>query len=111
MFPFKNMGTSNKNIDPCASKILTKIRIRVAFNLTIYLSSRSLNNACPTSYPHTGLSSLLLLIFIGYDRYNVIVRGITGQVITKNKALGMIVFTFLYSVATVILPLVDVYGR
>ena len=40
----------------------------------------------------TGLCSLWTMVFIGYDRYNVIVGGFTATPVTKLKAFLFITF-------------------
>ena len=71
-----------------------------------------------TSFSHSdqsislsGLASLLLIIMIGYDRYNVIVKGFSGTKITPCIALGMITFAFSYATIVCILPLLKIWGR
>ncbi|XP_059083601.1 compound eye opsin BCRH2-like isoform X2 [Tigriopus californicus] len=58
-----------------------------------------------------GCGSLWLIIFIGYDRYNVIVHGIGGVKITPMKALAMIVFAFTYSTCTITPTFLGVWGN
>ncbi|XP_059094298.1 compound eye opsin BCRH2-like [Tigriopus californicus] len=57
-----------------------------------------------------GCGSLWMIIMIGYDRYNVIVKGFNGMKITPCIAFLMIVFSFAYSTALCILPLLKVWG-
>ena len=52
-----------------------------------------------------------MIVMIGYDRYNVIVKGFNGVKITPCVAFGMIMFAFLYSTAVCILPLLEVWGK
>ena len=47
---------------------------------------------------------------IGYDRYNVIVKGFNGVKITPCIAFLMIMFSFLYSTGLCILPMLEVWG-
>ena len=37
------------------------------------------------------------MLIIGYDRYNVIVKGMAGTKITMSMAMGMIASTWVYS--------------
>lgn len=53
----------------------------------------------------TGLGSLLSHVFITYDRYNVIVHGVSGKPLTFGKAMGMIAFIWAYSIGVSIPPL------
>ena len=75
--------------------------------LVIYISINtiSLNDF------YIGCASLWLIILIGYDRYNVIVNGFSGTKITAGKAALMIIFAFTYSTATVLPPLLGVWGK
>lgn len=57
-----------------------------------------------------GVASLWLIIFIGYDRYNVIVKGISGTKVTPLKAFLMIIFSFVMGAAIGIPPLIKVWG-
>ena len=57
-----------------------------------------------------GCASLWMIVMIGYDRYNVIVKGFNGVKITPCIALLMILFAFGYSTAVCILPLLKVWG-
>ncbi len=47
---------------------------------------------------------------IGYDRYNVIVRGFSGIKITPCVAVGMITFAFGYSTLVCLPPFLKVWG-
>jgi len=58
----------------------------------------------------TGLGSLLSHVFITYDRYNVIVHGVSGKPLTFGKAGAMIVFVYAYAIGISIPPLVG-WGR
>ena len=51
-----------------------------------------------------------MIIMIGYDRYNVIVKGFNGVKITPSIAFLMIIFAFGYSTAICILPMLKVWG-
>ena len=57
-----------------------------------------------------GLTSLWLIILIGYDRYNVIVKGFNGVKITPAIAFFMIVFAFVYATFFNIPPLLHLWG-
>eukprot|EP00095_Tigriopus_kingsejongensis_P000350 maker-scaffold1125_size61249-snap-gene-0.12 protein:Tk00350 transcript:maker-scaffold1125_size61249-snap-gene-0.12-mRNA-1 annotation:"opsin" len=57
-----------------------------------------------------GTSSLILIIMIGYDRYNVIVRGMNGRRTTPCLAFTMIMFAYLYSFAISLAPMLKVWG-
>ncbi|XP_023330327.1 compound eye opsin BCRH1 [Eurytemora carolleeae] len=46
-----------------------------------------------------GTCSILTMVVIGYDRYNVIVKGFSGVRITGAKAAGIILFMWAYCVA------------
>jgi len=46
----------------------------------------------------TGLCSLWTLAFISFDRYNVIVNGVSGTPLTSGRSLIMILFCWLYAV-------------
>jgi len=52
----------------------------------------------------TGLCSIWSLAFISFDRYNVIVKGVSAAPLTIGKALGMILFCWLYAVGWSIPP-------
>ncbi len=60
---------------------------------------------------YLGLASLWLIILIGYDRYNVIVKGLSGTKITPGMAFLMIIFAFGYSTAVCIPPYLKVWGK
>merc|ERR1711910_264914 len=45
----------------------------------------------------TGICSILSMVVIGYDRYNVIVKGFSGTKITKGIAFILIVVLWVYS--------------
>ena len=52
----------------------------------------------------TGTSSLLMMVAIGYDRYNVIVKGISGFRISYGVALLIILTIWTYSTLVCIPP-------
>jgi len=54
----------------------------------------------------TGLTSLWLLAFISFDRYNVIVNGMQGQPLTSGGAMARALFCWLYGAALAVPPLV-----
>ncbi|KAK2705135.1 hypothetical protein QYM36_017244 [Artemia franciscana] len=58
----------------------------------------------------TGIAAILTMVFIGYDRYNVIVKGINGPVVTKLKAAMFIIFIWAYAVGISLPPLLEVWG-
>jgi len=47
----------------------------------------------------TGMGSLWSHVFITYDRYNVIVHGVSGTPLTKGKAMAQVLFIWIYAVA------------
>lgn len=47
-----------------------------------------------------------MLVFISYDRYNVIVNGVGGTPLTKGKAMGMALFSWGYAIGWAIPPFV-----
>ncbi len=51
-----------------------------------------------------GTTSILSMVLIGYDRFNVIVKGLSGTKITRCKALMMILIVWIYSVLCSIPP-------
>jgi len=51
-----------------------------------------------------GICSILNMVIIGYDRYNVIVKGFNGVKITPAKALGLLTLLWGYSVGISIVP-------
>ena len=53
-----------------------------------------------------GTNSLLSMVVIGYDRYNVIVKGFNGTKITQGMALGMIGASWVYSIIICGMPFV-----
>ncbi|XP_076037949.1 compound eye opsin BCRH2-like [Oratosquilla oratoria] len=54
----------------------------------------------------TGLCSLWSLVFISYDRYNVIVRGMNGTKLTSGMAFGMMMFCWGYGILMSIFPFI-----
>jgi len=58
----------------------------------------------------TGIGQLWTLVFISYDRYNVIVHGVSGNPLTSTKALLMCLFAWGYAIGCSIPPLVG-WGR
>ena len=44
------------------------------------------------------------MLMIGYDRYNVIVKGFNGTKITTGKALGLILANWIYGIVTTACP-------
>jgi len=58
----------------------------------------------------TGMGSLWSHVFITYDRYNVIVNGMSGNPLTFGKAGAMVLFVWLYSVGVSTPPLYG-WGR
>ena len=59
---------------------------------------------------YSGCASLWMIIMIGYDRYNVIVKGFNGVKITPCIALLMITFSLAYSTGICIVPFLEVWG-
>ncbi|CAB4056322.1 OPN4 [Lepeophtheirus salmonis] len=57
-----------------------------------------------------GVVSILTMVVIGYDRYNVIVKGFNGTKITAGKALIIIMSIWGYSIAISALALFDIWG-
>jgi len=45
-----------------------------------------------------GTCSIMTMVVIGYDRYNVIVKGFSGTKITGPKAAGILLILWAYSV-------------
>jgi len=58
----------------------------------------------------TGLGALWSLVFITYDRYNVIVHGVSGKPMTFGKAAIMIVFIWTNSITVSMGPMLG-WGR
>ena len=57
-----------------------------------------------------GTVSIGSMLVIGYDRYNVIVKGFKGTKITFGKACGIILCIWIYSVLVCIPPFIG-WGR
>jgi len=57
-----------------------------------------------------GTVSILNMVVIGYDRYNVIVKGFNGVKITAGKALGILLAIWGYAIGISLPPLLDVWG-
>ena len=57
-----------------------------------------------------GTASILTMVVVGYDRYNVIVKGLNGTVITKGKAFMAIVFIWAYSILGATAPFYAKWG-
>lgn len=57
-----------------------------------------------------GVVSILSMVVIGYDRYNVIVKGFNGVKITMGKALAIVLAIWGYSIAISLPPLMDMWG-
>ncbi|XP_040583121.1 compound eye opsin BCRH2 [Lepeophtheirus salmonis] len=57
-----------------------------------------------------GVVSILTMVVIGYDRYNVIVKGLNGFRISVGKALAIILVIWAYSIAISALALFDIWG-
>ena len=52
----------------------------------------------------TGVCSILTMVAIGYDRYNVIVKGFTGKKISSGLAFLIIILVWTYSIGICIGP-------
>ena len=57
-------------------------------------------------HTHSGTVSILSMVVIGYDRYNVIVKGFSGTKITPCTAATMIFCVWLYSIAVCCPPFI-----
>ena len=57
-----------------------------------------------------GCASILTMVVIGYDRYNVIVKGMNGVRISAGKAVVILAVIWAYVVGVAILPLLDIWG-
>eukprot|EP00095_Tigriopus_kingsejongensis_P011817 maker-scaffold71_size417697-snap-gene-3.16 protein:Tk11817 transcript:maker-scaffold71_size417697-snap-gene-3.16-mRNA-1 annotation:"long-wavelength rhodopsin" len=57
-----------------------------------------------------GVVSILSMVVIGYDRYNVIVKGFNGVKITSGKALAILFAIWGYSVGISLPPLLNIWG-
>lgn len=58
----------------------------------------------------TGLGAIWSLVFITYDRYNVIVHGVSGKPLTFGKAGGMVLFIWINATVTSLAPMLG-WGR
>lgn len=47
----------------------------------------------------TGIASIWTLSFISYDRYNVIVKGVSGTPLTSGRATLFVLFSWIYAIA------------
>lgn len=52
----------------------------------------------------TGLCSIWSLAFISFDRYNVIVKGVSAAPLTTGKAMMFILFSWAYAIGWSIPP-------
>lgn len=57
-----------------------------------------------------GTVSILSMVVIGYDRYNVIVKGFNGVKITSGKAFAIILAIWGYSIGASLPPLLGIWG-
>lgn len=57
-----------------------------------------------------GTTSIMTMIVIGYDRYNVIVKGFNGVKITAGKAVVILAAIWAYTIGVSLLPLLDIWG-
>jgi r-opsin len=57
-----------------------------------------------------GTASIMTMVVIGYDRYNVIVKGLSGNKITMGKAIGIILAIWGYVVGVSLPGLFGVWG-
>ena len=74
-------------------------------NLTsVYLLHSAFGLSHIFHFSITGTSSLLMMVAIGYDRYNVIVKGISGFRISYGVALLIILTIWTYSTLVCIPP-------
>ena len=53
-----------------------------------------------------GYSQITTLVFISWDRYNVIVRGMKGKPLTMSKVAAMLLFNWIWSFGWSVSPLV-----
>ena len=53
---------------------------------------------------HLGICSIMTLVVIGYDRYNVIVKGINGFRMSYAVAIPLLALVWIYSIAAAIPP-------
>ncbi|KAK2720660.1 opsin, ultraviolet-sensitive-like [Artemia franciscana] len=59
----------------------------------------------------TGIAAIFTMVFIGYDRYNVIVKGMSGRKITKGMAFGMIIWTWIYANIFSLPAMLEIWGN
>ena len=57
-----------------------------------------------------GCVSILSMVVIGYDRYNVIVKGFNGVKITSGKAMAILLAIWGYCIGIALPPLMDMWG-
>ncbi len=57
-----------------------------------------------------GCVAILSMVVIGYDRYNVIVKGFNGVKITSGKAMGILLAIWGYCIGIALPPLLDIWG-
>ena len=57
-----------------------------------------------------GVVSILSMVVIGYDRYNVIVKGFNGVKITSGKAMAILLAIWGYSIGISLPPLMQIWG-
>ncbi|CAB4058944.1 OPN4 [Lepeophtheirus salmonis] len=57
-----------------------------------------------------GVESILTMVIIGYDRYNVIVKGMNGTRITPMRAFILLLFIWFYAIGVSALALFNVWG-
>ncbi len=57
-----------------------------------------------------GCVAILNMVVIGYDRYNVIVKGFSGTKITPGKAACILMAIWGYCIAIALPPLIGVWG-
>jgi r-opsin len=55
-------------------------------------------------FAFSGTCSIMTMVVIGFDRYNVIVKGFSGTKITGGRAAGIIVILWAYSIIGCIPP-------
>lgn len=53
----------------------------------------------------TGMTSIWMLVFISYDRYNVIVHGVGGKPLTWGKAWAFAIICWVYGTGWAVPPL------
>eukprot|EP00096_Caligus_rogercresseyi_P000708 TRINITY_DN11208_c0_g1_i1.p1 TRINITY_DN11208_c0_g1~~TRINITY_DN11208_c0_g1_i1.p1 ORF type:complete len:375 (+),score=75.85 TRINITY_DN11208_c0_g1_i1:1313-2437(+) len=57
-----------------------------------------------------GVESILTMVVIGYDRYNVIVKGMTGTKMTPSRAIVLLLILWAYAFSVSIFALLDIWG-